>query len=636
MENAEEGIFLVSTGRVVQHSNPAGEKMLGYEPGKLVDVMLEHVIAPESLGLVLGNLDKVGRSKDMPLQYDVKLMTRDGRIRSADARVSAIVNENNVTLIQAIVRDTTEENELRAKLLEEKRWTESLIEESASIIIGTDADFKVTIFNKGASNVLGYSKAEVMGRNLLDMNILQEDLAEMARRSPNKPRDWTPRSIDGGVMTKGGSRLRISWNIGPTFDHEGRVTGVIAFGTDVTSKIALTELLQMRNQLLVMQTEISFLAASASNPRVLMEGGLKLMASNFDFSRGVVSKVETDGGLSEIGSLGAPSDEEEKALHDRAVHLAVAIGESLFLPEDAAGLGFEALANTNRSIVVLPLRGRSGLVGVMCMCSELRSIDDERKNALVSLAAIYGFALENALLTETLNRAKEQLQLYNDMITHDVVNYAMPLNSYIDLMSRKDLPEEKRASYLRKMKDASRLLGEFLSDARVLLKAVERQGSNLRPVPLVEAIKKSIETSQGRYQNADISLVFDEGLDDGMTMVRADDALPEVFTNLLTNACKFSGESPVKALVHVDKGRSIARIEIEDEGPGIPDDLKYKIFERRYSKPAPDGQASTGLGLAIVKTLVDVYGGKVWADDRVKGKPDKGAKFVVELRLGAS
>jgi signal transduction histidine kinase len=44
---------------------------------------------------------------------------------------------------------------------------------------------------------------------------------------------------------------------------------------------------------------------------------------------------------------------------------------------------------------------------------------------------------------------------------------------------------------------------------------------------------------------------------------------------------------------------------------------------------------STGLGLAIVKALVESYGGKVWADDRVKGEPDKGAKMVVELRLAS-
>jgi len=262
-------------------------------------------------------------------------------------------------------------------------------------------------------------------------------------------------------------------------------------------------------------------------------------------------------------------------------------------------------------------------------------MDEERKNTLVSLASLYGFALENALLTENLNRAKDQLQLYNDMITHDVVNYAMPISSYVDLLSRKGLPEEKRQAYLGKMKDATRLLESFLRDARVLLKAADRREVGLRPVPVVDAMKRSIETCQGRYPKANISLEQDDGLEVPCA-VSADDALPEVFTNLLTNAAKFSGTSPMTARIHVDKERDVVRIEVEDQGPGIPDDLKYKVFERRYSKGPPGSPPSTGLGLTIVKALVDNYGGKVWADDRVKGEWDKGAKLVVELRLAAT
>ncbi|MGD1060622.1 MAG: PAS domain S-box protein [Methanomassiliicoccales archaeon] len=635
VENAEEGIFLISTEGVIQYSNHAGEAMLGYETGRLVGVPLENVLAPDSLGMALNNLDLVGKATGLATQYDLRLLTKDGRTRFADARVSMVRTEGHETWIQAIIRDNTEEKELRSKLLEEKRWTENLIEESATIIIGTDADYKVTIFNKGASKALGYSKAEVMGRRLTDLNVLQGNLTEIRRRSFNRPSDWAPSTIDGTVKTKDGKQLRISWNIGPTNDEEGGVTGIIAFGTDVTSKAALADLLQTRNRLLIMQTEISFLAASASNPRMLMEGGLKLMASNFNFARGMVSRIDSNGRLTEVGSIGAAPTEAETAVHDRATKLALATGEPLFLPEDAAEMGFGSLAPENKSIVVLPLKGRSGPVGVVCMCSEFMAMDEERKNALVSLAAIYGFALENALLAENLNRAKDQLQLYNDMITHDVVNYVMPLGSYIDLLSRKDLPEEKRALYLQRMRVDARLLDEFLRDARVLLRAVERKEASIRPVPLVHALKRSIETSQGICQNANISLVSDDGNVDDLVVVNADDALPEVFTNLFTNAVKFSTPSPVTARLRLDSGRNIVRVEVEDQGPGIPDDLKFKVFERRFSKKVSGAHTSTGLGLAIVKALVESYGGKVWADDRVKGEPDKGAKMVVELRLAS-
>jgi signal transduction histidine kinase len=78
-----------------------------------------------------------------------------------------------------------------------------------------------------------------------------------------------------------------------------------------------------------------------------------------------------------------------------------------------------------------------------------------------------------------------------------------------------------------------------------------------------------------------------------------------------------------------DKGGRYCLASVEDNGQGIPDDLKRRIFNRQL-----EGTARTeriGLGLYIVKTLVDSYGGKVWVEDRVKGDHTKGARFVVML-----
>jgi signal transduction histidine kinase len=68
---------------------------------------------------------------------------------------------------------------------------------------------------------------------------------------------------------------------------------------------------------------------------------------------------------------------------------------------------------------------------------------------------------------------------------------------------------------------------------------------------------------------------------------------------------------------------------IDDNGPGIPDDMKERVFNRMQRG---DTKASgSGLGLYLVKTLVDSYGGKVWVEDRVKGDYGKGARFMVML-----
>jgi signal transduction histidine kinase len=70
-------------------------------------------------------------------------------------------------------------------------------------------------------------------------------------------------------------------------------------------------------------------------------------------------------------------------------------------------------------------------------------------------------------------------------------------------------------------------------------------------------------------------------------------------------------------------------VTVADNGPGIPDDMKAKLFQRFKGEGAKSG--GHGLGLYLVKTIVDDFGGRVKAGDRVRGDYSKGAKFVLLL-----
>jgi signal transduction histidine kinase len=71
------------------------------------------------------------------------------------------------------------------------------------------------------------------------------------------------------------------------------------------------------------------------------------------------------------------------------------------------------------------------------------------------------------------------------------------------------------------------------------------------------------------------------------------------------------------------------RVGISDNGPGIPDELKKKLFGR--SQRGPTKTTGRGLGLYLVKELVDDFHGKVWVEDRVPEDYTKGSRFVVML-----
>jgi signal transduction histidine kinase len=66
------------------------------------------------------------------------------------------------------------------------------------------------------------------------------------------------------------------------------------------------------------------------------------------------------------------------------------------------------------------------------------------------------------------------------------------------------------------------------------------------------------------------------------------------------------------------------KIEVADNGPGVPDEMKSGVFRR-------EGRPGAVTGLNLVKRIVNRYGGRVWIEDRVPGNPSKGARVVVTL-----
>ena len=108
--------------------------------------------------------------------------------------------------------------------------------------------------------------------------------------------------------------------------------------------------------------------------------------------------------------------------------------------------------------------------------------------------------------------------------------------------------------------------------------------------------------------------------------------LGQVIRNLVDNALSFSPPEGTVA-VRIEQGRigpqTTARILIEDDGPGVPEDKLEKIFDRFYTD-RPKGSAfgrNSGLGLSIVAQIAATHMGRVWAENRDAG----GARFVVEL-----
>jgi len=113
------------------------------------------------------------------------------------------------------------------------------------------------------------------------------------------------------------------------------------------------------------------------------------------------------------------------------------------------------------------------------------------------------------------------------------------------------------------------------------------------------------------------------------------DALRQILLNLLDNAVKYGRPNQV-VTVRLEAVPGHARISVDDEGPGVPEADRGRVWERFWRCERDRGSAvgGTGIGLSVVRELTALHGGRTWVEDVPGTGP--GARFVIELPLSPS
>ena len=627
IEDANELIVLVDGSGKITYVNPAVHRILGYEPEEVIGRPAHELIAPDERSMILDRFRRRMVGEKVPSQYILKLLAKDGAIILGDARFSINEEEPEHRFLQGIVRDISVEEQLKQAVQNEKMYLETLLDNSPSIVVGCDLGGTVTFFNKGAVAVTGRSKEEAIGRRLFELGLVSEPVFARIVKNPGGPMPGGP--VESIVITRDGSSRTVGWSLTERRDETGKVVGVLAIGHDLTARVQLENVLRVQSQLLGMQNDIGFLVSSCSDPRQLLDKGLRLLMSHFDFKRGMAFELLNDGRLEQAVAVNASTKEELETGRGMASK-AITAREPFFLPEDAVLLDVADKPIGSMTAVALPLKGKDAMLGAMLMCCEVPNLSADDKAGLIAAADILGYAYQTTKLQSQEARSRQLLQIYNDIMVHDVLNYLVPMDVYLDMLQKPGLPDDKRRAYLDKLKHSEGRLNDFVRDFRTLSHAVDSERP-LISTSLLRAVQGAIDTSKSRYEGATVFLNIEAATTNPELIVLADEGLSEIFVNLITNAIKFSEPESVRVAIEANPLR--AKVVVEDRGPGIPDESKGRIFERGYSKPGDVRKKSTGLGLAIVRALVERYRGRVWIEDRVAGDYSKGARFVVELPL---
>lgn len=254
-------------------------------------------------------------------------------------------------------------------------------------------------------------------------------------------------------------------------------------------------------------------------------------------------------------------------------------------------------------------------------------------------------AFERASHAEALRQSERLKSALLDAVTHDIrtplTSIKASVTTLLDELRGKTydghqvaLGAESRREMLEVIDEESDRLNRFV-EGLIELARIEAGELRLRLRwgAVDEVVAAALSRAEPLTRNHRISVE----LEDGLPVVRVDPhAVAEVVYTLIDNAAKYS---PTGTTIHVAATRAeeeMIRIAVEDEGQGIPLDVRERVFDK-FFRATRDGDAGgprpagTGMGLAIARGIVEAHGGRIWVEGRA-GRA--GARVMFTLPIG--
>ena len=289
-----------------------------------------------------------------------------------------------------------------------------------------------------------------------------------------------------------------------------------------------------------------------------------------------------------------------------------------------------------RSVVAVPLTSENGRLGVLTAYwpeprafarADVALLDAYAQQAALAVAKAVAFDRERAAVL-TLAEADRMKSDFVARVSHELRTPLTAINGFLStvLLHWDALDDNAKRELLsrasRNTTDLRRMVEQVLAFAQTGDDAVDL---TTRPLALRAEIDSLVAHLLPVLGGHTVDLQVDPAL-----IVQADrEALHHVLTNLLANAAKFS---PGGTTISVAARPVASEIEISvsDQGPGIGDDDKARIFERFYRSSEVSAKG-TGIGLSIVESFVSRMGGRVW----VESTPPNGATFTFTVPAAA-
>lgn len=241
-----------------------------------------------------------------------------------------------------------------------------------------------------------------------------------------------------------------------------------------------------------------------------------------------------------------------------------------------------------------------------------------------------GLVITEKAALEAAEEARQDLEFFIDLLTHDISSQAMIIFSCLEeLIQVIDQEDEDTEFYVKSASRSLQRVQTIIDQVRLLSTIKNLDVAELAPIDICESIDRSIDVIKSMFSEE--KLEIDVIRESCPIYIQGTTFLDNCLINLLQNAilADHNQVKKVKILIDLDEEHNTCRIEIIDHGEGIPDELKDKIFQRFFR--ARTKSKGSGLGLYITRSVLGKFNGKISVKNRIQSEYSQGACFTVTL-----